>query len=151
LRLPTSDEWEYACRAGTESLFHFGDAISGDVANYNGRITGKVGVKSRSRSATIPVASFPPNAWGLHDMHGNVAEWTMPDTSDDLPEPDGAPADEAEPRTWIRGGSYDDRPEECAAPYRSLEVLDARASDLGFRLAMDLIDVEQLPDSAHKQ
>ena len=74
-RLPTEAEWEYACRAGTTTPFHTGATISTDEANYNGQQIYGNGRKGKFRDETTPVASFPPNAWGLHDMHGNVWEW----------------------------------------------------------------------------
>ncbi len=64
-RLSTEAEWEYACRAGTTTPYAFGARLSTSQANYDGRY----------RESTVPVRSFPPNAWGLYDMHGNVWEW----------------------------------------------------------------------------
>ena len=61
-RLPTEAEWEYACRAGTTTAFNTGNRLSKSQANFDG-------------SETMPVGAFPPNAWGLYDMHGNVLEW----------------------------------------------------------------------------
>lgn len=72
-RLPTEAEWEYACRAGTTSPFHFGATISTEQANFNGT-TGK-GAEGIYRLRTTPVGSFSPNGWGLYDMHGNVWQW----------------------------------------------------------------------------
>ncbi len=74
-RLPTEAEWEYACRAGTTTPFHFGATLSTEQANYDGNYTYGEGKKGKYREETTPVGSFPANAWGLHDMHGNVWEW----------------------------------------------------------------------------
>jgi formylglycine-generating enzyme required for sulfatase activity len=74
-RLPTEAEWEFACRAGTTTPFCTGPTISTDQANYDGNWTYDGGKKGVYRKATTPVGSFPPNAWGLVDMHGNVWEW----------------------------------------------------------------------------
>src|SRR5476651_402788 len=74
-RLPTEAEWEYACRAGTSTPFHFGETISTDQANYYGEAVYGNGKKGVYRENTTPVGSFPANAWALHDMHGNVFQW----------------------------------------------------------------------------
>ena len=86
-RLPTEAEWEYACRAGTTTPFHFGETISTDQANYNGNFTYGNGKKGVYREKTTPVGSFPANAWGLHDMHGNVWQWCQ-DWYGDYPQKD---------------------------------------------------------------
>jgi formylglycine-generating enzyme required for sulfatase activity len=74
-RLPSEAEWEYACRAGTTTPFHFGDTIATDLANYNASYTYGLGVKSGYSRQTTQVKKFLPNACGLYDMHGNVWEW----------------------------------------------------------------------------
>jgi formylglycine-generating enzyme required for sulfatase activity len=73
--LPSEAQWEYACRAGTTTPFHVGETLSDGLANYIAEVTYGRGHKGRSRVATNVVARFPANAWGLHDMHGNVWEW----------------------------------------------------------------------------
>src|SRR4029077_17171790 len=106
-RLPSEAEWEYACRAGTTTAFHFGETISTDQANYNGNFTYGNGKKGTFRDKTTPVGNFPANAWGLHDMHGNVLEWCQ-DWHDDYPEKDVVDpkgSDEGNQR-MLRGGTW---------------------------------------------
>lgn len=86
LRLPTEAEWEYACRAGTQTMFNFGDVISSDMANYNASISYRASVPGVNRGHTVPVYSFEPNLWGFYQMHGNVWEWCM-DWYGDYPDP----------------------------------------------------------------
>jgi formylglycine-generating enzyme required for sulfatase activity len=76
-RLPSEAEWEYACRAGTTTPFHFGETITGELANYNAGYTYADEPKGEYREETTPVGQFPPNAFGLYDMHGNVWEWCL--------------------------------------------------------------------------
>jgi formylglycine-generating enzyme required for sulfatase activity len=73
-RLPSEAQWEYACRAGTEMPFHFGETITTALANYRGNSTYNNGPRGEDRGETTDVGSFPANDWGLHDMHGNVWE-----------------------------------------------------------------------------
>jgi eukaryotic-like serine/threonine-protein kinase len=74
-RLPSEAQWEYACRAGTETPFHFGETITTDLANYDGNYTYANAPKGKYRQETVDVGSYPPNAFGLYEMHGNVWEW----------------------------------------------------------------------------
>jgi sulfatase modifying factor 1 len=75
-RLPTGAEWEYACRAGTTTPFHFGDKLNGDNANCNGsNYPYGTATKGAYLKWTTPVGSYKPNAFGLYDMHGNVQQW----------------------------------------------------------------------------
>ncbi|MDP7289465.1 MAG: formylglycine-generating enzyme family protein, partial [Phycisphaerae bacterium] len=73
--LPTEAEWEYACRAGTETAFSFGPIASTDKANYHGDYTYGGGKKGKNLGKPAVVGAMPPNGWGLYEMHGNVAEW----------------------------------------------------------------------------
>jgi len=74
-RLPSEAQWEYACRAGTTTPFYFGETITPDLVNYNGNSPYGGASKGQYRQETTSVGSFPPNAFGLYDMHGNVWEW----------------------------------------------------------------------------
>ena len=146
--LPSEAQWEYACRAGTTTPFHFGETISSELANYNGTETYGDGPEGEHRRQTTDVGIFPPNAWGLHDMHGNVWEWCADHWYANY---EGAPDDG---RPWLdenaredesrllRGGSWDDRPRGCRSACRSGIRPGVRNSYIGFRvccLPQDLI------------
>ncbi|MBU6230591.1 MAG: formylglycine-generating enzyme family protein, partial [Cyanobacteria bacterium REEB459] len=73
--LPSESQWEYACRAGTTTPFHFGETITPDLANYDGNYPYGSEPEETFREATTEVGNFPPNGFGLYDMHGNVLEW----------------------------------------------------------------------------
>lgn len=149
-RLPSEAEWEYVCRAGTTTPFYFGETITTDLANYRGQdweYEGKTypgnygqGPYGEFRQATTSVGSFPPNGFGLHDMHGNVWEWCQDHYHDDY---EGAPTDGS---AWeiedadenvtriLRGGSWYINPRFCRSAYRY--VNDPRVSNgtFGFRV-----------------
>jgi formylglycine-generating enzyme required for sulfatase activity len=139
VRLPTEAEWEYACRAGTTTAFNTGETISTDEANYNGAGAYGSGKLGENRRMTTPVGSFPPNAWGLYDMHGNVWQWcsslywAYPYNPQDGREDEMTSGDRA-----IRGGSW------CHAPYcaRSAKRIGNRPTDqlhdIGFRVVLTL-------------
>src|SRR5262249_21964345 len=74
-RLPTEAEWESACRAGTAGPFHFGPTMTSQQGNINGAVPYGGAPASENVPHTVPVGSYPPNAWGLYDVHGNVWEW----------------------------------------------------------------------------
>ena len=99
-RLLSEAEWEYVARAGTKSPFSTGSTISTDQANYNGNSTYGSGRKGDYRQRTVPAGSFSPNAFGLHDVHGNVGEQVEDCMSDSYK---GVPSDGS---AWLRGGCF---------------------------------------------
>ncbi|NJK41663.1 MAG: formylglycine-generating enzyme family protein [Acaryochloridaceae cyanobacterium SU_2_1] len=139
-RLPSEAEWEYACRAGTTSPFYFGETITPKIANYAGISSYGSGPQGDYREQTTEVGSFPPNAFGLYDMHGNVWEWCQDTWHDDYT---GAPKDGS---AWInendnysrilRGGSWFDIPRSCRSADRSRDDPGDRNYYFGFRLAL---------------
>jgi formylglycine-generating enzyme required for sulfatase activity/uncharacterized caspase-like protein len=98
-RLPSEAEWEYACRAGTTTPFHFGAMIDASIANYDGRSTYAKSKKGEYCEQTTPVGTFPANAWGLFDCHGNVWEFCVDNWHDNY---HGAPIDGS---AWTIGGN----------------------------------------------
>jgi formylglycine-generating enzyme required for sulfatase activity len=120
-RLPSEAEWEYACRAGTTTPFHFGETITTDLANYHGNYQYASAPKGKCRNETTAVGSFPPNAFGLYDMHGNVWEWCQDTWHENY---NGAPRDGS---AWInnnndsrllRGGSWFNNSRYCRSANR---------------------------------
>jgi formylglycine-generating enzyme required for sulfatase activity len=82
VRLPTEAEWEYACRAGTNTPFAFGETISPELVNYDGNYPYGDAPKGEYRKKTVDVNAFYPNGWGLYQMHGNVTEWCLDEWHD---------------------------------------------------------------------
>jgi formylglycine-generating enzyme required for sulfatase activity len=138
-RLPWEAEWEYACRAGTPTPFWTGDTISTDQANFDGtHVYGKDGKKGISREQTTPVDQFPPNRWGLHDMHGNLFQWCQdgygPYPAKEATDPRGPDKGER----VLRGGSWSADARGCRSAYRDQSRPDRRGDDLGLRVATPL-------------
>jgi formylglycine-generating enzyme required for sulfatase activity len=157
-RLPSEAQWEYACRAmpspplplsegeGGKKIyppFHFGETISTELANYNGKYIYGIGEKGEYRDETTPVGYFKvANEFGLYDMHGNVWEWCEDDWHDNY---EGAPTDGS---AWIdakskesnktshplRGGSWFSAPLNARSAYRRNVHLDSRGNHIGFRV-----------------
>ncbi|MGB3292501.1 MAG: SUMF1/EgtB/PvdO family nonheme iron enzyme [Phormidesmis sp.] len=148
-RLPSEAEWEYACRAGTTTPFHFGETITTDLANYRGtdrEYQGTTypgfygqGPRGEYREQTTNVENFShANAFGLYDMHGNVWEWCLDHWHDNYT---GAPTDgsawlssDENARRLLRGGSWFDDPDNCRSAYRFRYARDGRYLDVGFRV-----------------
>jgi len=138
-RLPTEAEWEYACRAGTATPFHFGETITTDLANYNGNYTYGDAPKGKCRWQTTRVGHFSANAYGLHDMHGNVWEWCQDDWHETY---EGAPTDgtawlsgRSQQIKLMRGGSWTGNPWHCRSAFRYHITRGNRYFGTGFRVA----------------
>ncbi|MGB3651281.1 MAG: SUMF1/EgtB/PvdO family nonheme iron enzyme [Rivularia sp. (in: cyanobacteria)] len=143
-RLPSEAEWEYACRAGTTTPFYFGETITTEIANYRGtdsNYQGKLypgnygyGPKGKYREQTTDVDMFPPNSFGLYDMHGNIEQLCLDYWHDSY---DRAPTDGS---AWVdndncsdkvvRGGSWFDYPGRCRSAYRSYHDPDDEPCDI---------------------
>lgn len=139
-RLPTEAEWEYGCRAGTTTPFCFGETISTDQANYDGDFTYGSGRKGVDRRETTLGGRFPPNAFGLYDMHGNVWEWCADWYSRDyysespVEDPEGPAPGEGR---VIRGGMWKYGPENCRSAARHRNSPASTYDNLlGFRVVI---------------
>jgi formylglycine-generating enzyme required for sulfatase activity len=143
--LPSEAQWEYACRAGTTSPFHFGEMVTSELANYDASFTYANGPKGVYREQTTPVGMFPANAWGLQDMHGNVWEWCLDHWHGSY---EGAPRDGS---AWVdgeglnredtsdrprllRGASWFSRPQFSRSALRRRVLPGFRDNDGGFRV-----------------
>jgi formylglycine-generating enzyme required for sulfatase activity len=140
IRLPSEAEWEYACRAGTTSRYHWGDEVTGEQVNckFEGSGVGRRGTGPNAQGR------FPPNAWGLYDLHGNVDEWCEDEWHDHY---DGAPAD-GSPRVTpvgenvfrvVRGGSHWHYATACTSATRQMQRADSFDG-------WDVAEADNLPD-----
>jgi formylglycine-generating enzyme required for sulfatase activity len=143
-RLPTEAEWEYSCRAGSEEAYSWGQEIDCSRAMYaNSRKVNdcreyakKIGVK---KEGPAPVKSYPPNRWGLYDMHGNVWEWCRdwyapyPETA--VVDPQGPDAGDYRVR---RGGSWFHAGNKCRSANRAYAHPGSKFQNSGFRLVMEV-------------
>lgn len=136
-RLPSEVEWEYACRAGTKTPFHFGETLTAQLANYDSFKTYGSAPTSKHVGQTTEVGSFPPNAFGLYDMHGNVWEWCQDTWHRNYKK---APTDS---RPWVskpssfrvvRGGSWHVAPDKCRSAARNVRKPDIFGYACGFRV-----------------
>lgn len=140
-RLPTEAEWEYACRAGTSTLFSHGDDLGSETANIDGNLPEGNAPKSIYLARTSVVGSYPPNAFGLYDMHGNVWEWCSDWFTDDYYEI-SPPMDPSGPvestRRSLRGGGWFYGARISRSAYRYRYEPEVRHHDFGFRVVMEV-------------
>jgi formylglycine-generating enzyme required for sulfatase activity len=137
-RLPSEAEWEYACRAGTETPFHFGETITDKLANYDASYTFADEPKGEYREKTTEVGFFPPNSFGLCDMHGNLWEWCQDlwhETYENAPSNSNAWLNENDNQfRLLRGGSWIVNPVYCRSAFRNWYTPDYDNNDNGFRV-----------------
>jgi formylglycine-generating enzyme required for sulfatase activity len=140
-RLPTEAQWEYACRAGTTTATAFGDKLSSKQANFKGKpYNGAEPGPSLNRAARV--GSYPANAWGLHDMHGNIYEWCrdwyhakLPGGNDpDLAWVRGAMNRDGSFSRVRRGGAWTDDGWPCRSAFRLRFEPERRYDHIGFRV-----------------
>lgn len=128
LRLPYEVEWEFACRGGTQSAFHFGELADPRLANYR---------RPGQRGGAVDVASLPANGFGLHEMHGNAGEWVADSYHHDSRGEGGRGLEDSALRV-VRGGAWSEPPQCCRAAYRRAEHPGRRSISLGVRVARAL-------------
>jgi len=136
-RLPTEAEWEYACRAGTTTVFHCGDRLSATQANFNGGTPYGGGAKGPFLERTTTVGSYAPNAFGLYDMHGNVSEWCADwygdypkDSQKDPQGPQNGQSRVLRGGTWLLYGVH------CRAAFRFYFDTGRGVRGVGFRVVL---------------
>jgi len=143
-RLPTEAQWEYACRAHTTTPFYFGPTMTPKLANYNGNQCYASEPKGLYREQTTKVGRFPPNIFGLHDMHGNVWEWCADlwhENYEDAPTENSVwEQGGVEPFRLLRGGSWKSNPDSCRSAARIRSLSEYRNNTDGFRCILHCAD-----------
>jgi formylglycine-generating enzyme required for sulfatase activity len=138
-RLPTEAEWEYACRVGAETPFHFGTEINGREANIDGNYPYGTTTKGPDLERPTTVGEYPANKFGLHDMHGNVWEWCQDwyDPEYYLSSPSDNPTGPASAKSSrvLRGGSWYFNGWLTRSARRYADTPDLRSFNFGFRVA----------------
>jgi formylglycine-generating enzyme required for sulfatase activity len=142
-RLPNEAEWEYACRAGTETPFAFGENITSAKVNHDGRYPYAGADKGEYRGKTSPVASFPANLFNLYDMHGNLLEWCLDEWIENYREvsSDGRSRGDINSRNrdklrLLRGGSWRSNARHCRSAHRNYDAASLRINDIGLRVVL---------------
>ena len=134
--LPTEAQWEYACRAGTDTVFAFGNTLTSEQANFYGKKPYGVKTEGIYREKTTPIKTFAPNAWGLYDMHGNLYEWCTDwyaESASGGTDPIGP--DKGDGRI-IRGGTWNRTATSCRSSYRYSSGPESRSYNIGFRVVL---------------
>ncbi len=132
-RLPTEAEWEYACRAGTTSEFNVGDELYCHQAAMSYSFHSS---SSCAQTSTVPVASYPANAWGLHDMHGNLLEWCL-DTWETYPQGSVVdPFSSSGLYRILRGGAWEGHSSGARSANRATHFPTDGLASIGFRVAL---------------
>ncbi|NEO52928.1 MAG: SUMF1/EgtB/PvdO family nonheme iron enzyme [Okeania sp. SIO3B5] len=146
--LPSESQWEYACRAGTTTPFYFGETITSELASYDGTSTYADEPKGKYRKETTNVGKFPPNAFGLYDMHGNVWECCQDVWHSNY---NGAPTDGSAWETGgdsnyriLRGGSWINNSFNCRSARRNDNDADYRDNYRGFRVVSSVSVITEL-------
>jgi formylglycine-generating enzyme required for sulfatase activity len=136
-RLPTEAQWEFACRAGSSTPFYTGANLTTVQGNYDGRYPYQNHPKGVNRDRTTPVGSFPPNGWGLYDMHGNVWEWCWNWYGAYVA---GPKTDPQGPNVGTyrvaRSGSWSNRGQNLRSAARASSAPSFRGSNIGLRVVL---------------
>jgi len=136
-RLPTEAEWEYACRAGTTTEFNVGAELLCSDAWFAGTFHPTLTLMScNNTSITQDVGAYPPNAWGLRDMHGNVWEWCLDSFASYLSAPATDPFVTGGPDRVLRGGSWGNNSANCRSAYRNFSNPSLTFSFIGIRVVL---------------
>ncbi len=138
-KLPSEAQWEYACRAGTMTPFYFGQSITPNLVNYDGNYSYAAAQKGEYRQQTTDVGTFPPNAFGLYDMHGNVWEWCEDDWKDNYinaPTNGEALINPVGESKVIRGGAWLYFAGCCRCSMRNQDLHNTRHHYYGFRVLL---------------
>jgi formylglycine-generating enzyme required for sulfatase activity len=142
-RLPSETQWEYVCRAGTYTPFSFGETLTTEIANYNGMHTFAKEPRSVYGHVTTPGGTFPPNPFGLYDMHGNLWEWCADSWLDDYsttPRDGSAYQTRSDPYRVARGGSWHEPPDLCRSAVRIRFNQSDAEEVIGFRVVSDILN-----------
>ena len=141
--LPTEAQWEYACRAGTQSVFHYGNGLGSHQANFDGYYPYGGAARGSYKSSTVLVKSYRENAWGLYDMHGNVWEWCADWNDKDYYSAVAAGRDPKGPgangqNRVLRGGGWVSYARSCRSANRDGGRPGNRGIINGFRLSLQV-------------